>query len=529
MDRDRDLLERVVRVEVRFKTAQGLEPPGYATGFRVGPGQVLTAQHVVERGPKDSIERAVEIRVRLDRDGSGEEVIEAPAKVAWVGESRLASSDRKALDVALLEDELPKGNLEPFHRWVRIPLGRSDRWHCEGFPNASPDAARMGTEYLYGLCHPARERATFLKLTVERKPPLPGRDGSTAWHGLSGAPVFVADGPYRGYLYGIVRASPKRFPDILRAVGTPALLRDAELRQRLGIEDPPPPHAGLVEKLREVLEEDPLLAERLAACDESWSGRWCAGGGDELVDALCGEGRLGPMLEHLRRLNRGVDPKSAAGGRIRELAVTLASILAGRELPGGEHLDVESTRRIRLGTASANFAEALLASAYGTPCLYEKAAGPDLPQAWLRVPTVAMEAGMRADSQVAEQLEEMLAALLEKDFDRPQLVPRAQRALINTLPPGERREVLKNELRASLARIERRHGRPAYLALDAPSQKKMGDQLDTFLARLANVLPNLDLVKLETGAGPIARTTGEVDKLWPLWEILDLLPDARSY
>ncbi len=53
----------------------------------------------------------------------------------------------------------------------------------------------------------------------------------------------------------------------------------------------------------------------------------------------------------------------------------------------------------------------------------------------------------------------------------------------------------------------------------------MGKQLDTFLDRLGKLLPNLDLVKLETGAGPVARAIEEDDQLWPLWEILDLLPD----
>ncbi len=528
MHRDRDLLERVVRVEVRFKTQDGLGPPGYATGFRVGPGQILTARHVVERGPKDAIERAAEIRVRLDPDGGGEDVIEAPATVAWVGESELAPGDRKALDVALLADELPGDDLEPFRRWVRLPLGRSGRWWCEGFPQASPDTARMGTEYLSGECHPARERATFLKLTVERAPPQPGRDGSTAWHGLSGAPVFVAEGRYQGHLYGIVRSSPKRFPDIVRAVGTPALLRDAELRRRLGFEEPAPPHASLVEELRQVLEEDPLLAERLAATDASWKARWNDGGGDELVDALCAEGKLGTMLERLRRLDQGVERKSAAGERLRQLAVVLASILAGRELPGGERLNLEAARRVRLGTASPNFAEALLASAYGTPCLYEKAAGPDLPRAWLRVPTSAMEAGMRAPSQVGEQLEELLAVLTEKCLDDPRFLLPAQKALVSTLPPGQRREQLRELLKRSLTRLEERHGRRAYLAADGELQQKMGRHLDTFLDRLGKILPNLDLVVLDTGAEPVARAIEEEDELWPLWEILDLLPDLRS-
>ncbi len=527
MNRDQDLLERVVRVEVRFKTAQGLEPPGYATGFRVGPGQVLTAQHVVDRGPAARGHGEPEIRVLHDPEGSGE-IRRAPAKVVWRG-TELDPADRKALDVALLADELPHEKLKPFRDWVRVPLGRSGRWHCEGFPNASPDAARTGTEYLYGVCHPARERATFLKLTVERAPPRPGRDGTTAWHGLSGAPVFVAEGRYQGHLYGIVRSSPKRFPDILRAVGTPALLRNAELRDRLGFEEPAPPHASLVEQLRGVLEGDPDLAERLAGLDPAWQARWAMGDIDELVDVLCAESSLTPSLERLRHLNQHADRKSAGAERIRELAVILVSILAGRELPGGEELTAESTRRIQLGTASPNRAEALLASAYGTPCLYEKASGTDLPQAWLRVPTAVMEAGMRASSQVDDQIEELLVSLTEKDLDQPKFILPAQKAIFSTQPPAERRELLRRQLRKNLVRLREQKGRPAYLVAAGELHKKMGRaNLDTFLRRLEEVLPELDLVVLETGAEPVAQAIEEEDELWPLWEILDLLPDLRS-
>ncbi len=521
---DKELLRRIVRVEARFANRK----PKIGTGFRVGPGQVLTAQHVVERGHSEkAIERAAEIRIQLD-DGSGENVREAPARVSWVGESKLDPRDHKALDAVLLADELPGDDLEPFRDWVRVPLGSSGRWETLGFASASPDAKAMGMEYLEGVCQPAREMATYLKLTVDRQPPRPGKDGAPAtWAGVSGGPVFAQGGRYGRYLYGVVRSSPKRFEDALYAVGTPALLRNVDLRAKLGIDEPAPPHASLVERLREILEEDESLAGRLASLDEAWNRRWQAGGNDELVDVLCEDGRLKPVLERLRRLHRGEDPKSAAGVRIRELAVLLASILASRELPGGEHLDVESIRRIRLGTASPNFAEALLASAYGTPCLYEEVPG-DAPRAWLRVPTATMEAGMRAPSQVGEQLEELLAYLTEKDLADARFLLPAMQAQVGTLPPGKRSELYRRLLRRSLARIEERHGRAPYLAADAVLQKKMGSHLETFLGRLGAILPNLDLVVLEAGSEPVERSIEEDDALYPLWEILDLLPDLRS-
>ncbi len=498
------------------------------TGFRVGPGQVLTAQHVVERGHHEkAIERACEIRVLLDEDGGGGKNVEhAAARVVWAGEERLDPRDPKALDAALLEGELPGGDLETFRDWVRVPLGSSGRWETQGYAAASLDIDQMGMEYLDGTCHPAREQATYVKLTVDRRAPGPGKDGARGtWAGLSGGPVFVKEGRYQGHLYGVVRSGPKRFPDVLHAVGTPALLRDAKLRQKLGIEEPVPPHASLVEKLRDVLEEDALLAERLASLDDVWNARWLEGGSDDLVDVLCADGRLKPVLERLRRLNQGVDPKSALGGRIRELAMVLVSILASREIRGGEHLDVESLRRIRLGTASANFAEALLASAYGTPCRYQKSPGRDVPHAWLRVPTASLEAGMLARNQVSEQLEELLLRLTEEDLADARFLPPSHKLLIDTLPPRQRRERLRRQLRKSLTRLKERHGRPAHLAADAVFQKRMGTQFETFLDRLEAVVPNLDVVVLETGAESVDRAIDENDDLYPLWEILDLLPD----
>ncbi len=529
-----ELLRRIVRVEARFdKTAHLPAGTKCGTGFRLGPGQVLTAQHVVERGHRDNaIERAVEVRVLLDEDGSGEQVVEETATVAWRGEDRLDPTDPTALDAALLEDGLPHGDLKPFRDWVRVPLGSSGRWETVGYAAASRDIDPLGIEYLWGTCHPAREAATYLKLTFERCAPLPDEEGKGAnWGGVSGGPVFVKEGCYRGHLYGIVRQSPRRFQDALYAVGTPALLRDAGLRQLLGFKEPPPPHASLVEKLRLDLERDRVLARRLAGLDDAWRQRFEEGGNDDLVDALCTEGRLGPMVEHLRRLYRR-DKKSAAGERIREVAMALVPILAGKELPGGDGLTVEWSRRIiRLDTASPNFAEALLASAYGTPCLYDNPTGQDVPQARLRVPTAVLEAGIHARSQVAEELEELLMVLMEEDLGKSPFLLPAYRALLSRVSGGPRQDLLEDLLRRRLARIEQDFGRRAHLVADEELHKKMGDHLEVFLDRLAKVLPKLDLVVLETGrdkaarAQKIAQAIEEEDQLWPLWEILDLLPE----
>jgi hypothetical protein len=523
---DSELLRRIVCVEARFdKTGRFQAEKKRGTGFRVSKDYVLTAQHLVERGHHEqAIERAANIRVLLDADGSGK-ALHKKATVRWRGEKRLDPDDPKALDAVLLECKLKDGDPKPFKDWVRIPLGDAGRWETDGFAAASRHLDEMGTEYLSGTCHPARKSASYLKLTVERAPPLPDDAGEGAtWAGISGSPVFVREGYYNGYLYGVVRQSPERFPDALYAVGTPALLRNTELRGILGFEEPAPPHASLVERLREVVEQDPVLAHRLAGLNDSWSRRLKQGSNDDLVDCLCNEGRLQLMVEHLRGIYLGEDPKSAAAGRIRELAMTLVPILAGRELQGGEELTVDSSRRIRLGTASANFAEALLASAYGTPCLYEKPDGFDAPRALIRVPTAALEAGIRAKSQVGEQLEELLMVLMEKDLGKAPFSLPEHRALLSQMSGGQRQKLLRDLLQRRLTRIEQHYGRPPYVAPDEEMRKKMGDHLVRFLDRLAKALPNLAIVELATGDESVERAIEEEDQLWPLWEVLDVLP-----
>ena len=116
--------------------------------------------------------------------------------------------------------------------------------------------------------------------------------------------------------------------------------------------------------------------------------------------------------------------------------------------------------------------------------------------------------------------------VIEKELDRPRFILPAQKALFSSQPPGKRQELLQKVLEKSLARLQERHGRPAYLVAEGELQKKMGDHLDVFLNRLSNVLPNLHLVVLETGAEKVAQAIEQEDELWPLWEVLDLLPEV---
>ncbi len=84
------------------------------------------------------------------------------------------------------------------------------------------------------------------------------------------------------------------------------------------------------------------------------------------------------------------------------------------------------------------------------------------------------------------------------------------------------------QLKRNMARLEQRYGRRAYLVADGALRGNLGDHLEIFLNRLAKMLPKLDLVVLDTNPEQVAKAVEQEDELWPLWEILDLLPDVRS-
>lgn len=519
--------ERIVCVEAYF---QGMGPGNgdsrrLGTGFRVGPGLVLTSQNVVERphgqGP---IERAHDIWVFLSQKGTSK-MMRRRAKVIWPDEAALDHTDSGPLDVALLEDELPRDGFDLFSNFVLVPLGRSGHWRASGFVSASTGSAEIVMANLWGACDKVEGLSSFLKLMVNKCELFNGEVKSPTWESVSGAPVFISEGRYQGYIYGIIRSRTLGPPEALEAVSMPVLLRNAKLRLLIGIKTPVPPHVSLVEQLRSFLEEDSQLAGQLAGLDQSSESRWRKHGTDELVDMICNEWSLKSTLEKIRHLYKELDPSSLTVERVRHLALVLVSILASREVPGGEVLTAESTRRIHLGTASPNFAEALLAAAYGKPCRFVKADASDLPRAFLRVPSAVMEAGIRAKRLIAEQIEELVFLLLEKDLDQPRFVRKTHKAIFSTEDSRAQREFLQMVVDRSLKRLEERHGRPHYLVLERGLQEKMGAHLDSFLVRLTRVLPSLQLVVLESDSEKIGQAIEQEDSLWPLWEILEMSPE----
>ena len=518
---DRDLLRRIVRVEASF--GEGIEPKT-GTGIRLRPGLVLTAQHVVEHRDAGQVQPATEVLVLLDRDGDSEPQI-APATVVWRGEERLDPHDLRHLDAVLLEDQLPGDGLEPFDRWVPVTLSRRSEWETQGYATAGAGDAAAFDEYLSGLCMPAREKTTAIQLTCDRPPPETPRGQKLPWKGISGGPVFIRNGRYTGHLYGIVRSSPVAFTDEILAVGLPALLRDPDFRKQVRHRDPAPPHESLVEALRSLLEADPDLAERFARLDPEWWNCWSSEDIDGLVGLLAADQDLAAQLRKLRNL-RGSFDTDARIDRLKELALLVAALGARHQIPGGVDLDVESLQRIEVGSASSCFAEAFLASAYGVPPEYEKVET-GMPRAYLRIPTAALENGVRDASFFSDQMEEVVAFAMERDLGDTSFLLREQVTRLRKRPPKERAALLRKQIDSNFRQLSQIHGRPPYLLADPDFRSGVEEKLDRFLGRLEKALPSLQLVVLEDDYEALDRAIEQEEQLLPLWQILDLVDQPK--
>lgn len=522
-----DLLRRIVSIEARFE-----EESKWGTGFQLAPGRVLTAQHVIERWDGQGASKDADpIIVRSAADVAVGASSEAVARCTWRGSPDLDPTIRlDALDVALLEDELPADGLEPFQDFVPVILDDRGQWETQGFASANPESFERVSDHLWGASHPVGEAASQIALTVEREPPRHPQTGENlSWEGLSGAPIFVRGGRYHHALYGVLCSAPAVYEDKLFAVALPTLLRIPEFRRHIGLEETLPPHPSLVERLRQLLEADDELTAKLARLDPEWTRCWEDEGIDGLVDLLVTEGRLRDRLASLRQLHGTLEPGSSRGESFRELVLVLVALVAQHEIPGGDTLDTAALERIgqgrtELSTASECFAEVFLAGAFGTPPRFEGVPG-DLPRAYLRVPTSALESGIRSRSLEADQLEEMVTDLLLKGLDHPRFLRPSEKDRLRLLPPGERVELYRRQLERNFAQLRRRHGRPPYLLAGSGLRYRLKDELDRFLRRLEQILPSLHLVELQTDRQAVERAIEQDDALYPLWEILDLLSE----
>lgn len=505
---DSDLRERIVLVRAGFENRE--EKVG--TGFRLAPGRVLTSQHVVRRvGESSKAEAAVKIEVEVDL--GDDRTVRRPATLLWAGEPGLRSGDLNARDAALLEDELPGEGLPPFSNLVWEPLASTD-WDSAGYARDSPGFEIARPDELAGSVGAVKPHEAYLELTVRRRAPAGG------WAGVSGAPVFVASGFCRGYLYGVVRKHLPDRTDTLYAVSIPHLLNDAEFRRHLGIEDRRDRAGKIVDALRKLFEKDRELAARTARAHPAWSEGWEKGAVEGLLQAMSHQGSL-EVLENLRQLYLY---EARAGGRAdyQQAARLLSSLISGRTVH--VHAEDREGRRLSVRASSPNLAELGVASRDGRPCSFVAVAG-DLPRARLRAPlSTTLDGGIGLEQKAADQQHLLDDYLFNVMNEMPWIYPEWVKELERRAPADKRRGWIE-ALNRRLRRIAADYRRSPYVVVEDSFRGTFKEQATPFLKKLRETFPDLRQIELR---GDPDHRFAEDDQLDPLWRILDLLTEETD-
>ncbi len=522
---------RIVRVEATFS---GKNRKKRGSGLRLRPGWVLTSQHVLEHREGNTVERAEKVNVMLAKPAGGK-TVPVPAEVAWRGEEDLDPKDLRALDAALLrEDGLPE-EVEDEWRFVptHLPTGE-----CEtaGWIRSSPLTDEFVTpDEFSGRFYAIDEAATLLPLRIEGlEPRMIDTDPFSPYGGVSGAPVFVSSGRYQGCLYGVVRKGPTKQPDRLYAVSTPALLRNDEFRQLLGISDPSPPNEKLILRTRQLLSEGSDLAELLAKADPRWHAAWMApgrdGGVDGLLAELCERGDLRKLLEVLDSMAKAVAQGRHPVESIQQWASHLTGLLA-HQFVAREGRKI-TRRGIGVGVPlhSPTYAEAALSSVRGEAPRYERRDGTQ--RAVLEVPISQIEAGINADRRLGDQVDSLARRLLTEDLATPRYLSKNDLEIIEGEEDQERFATRLEAVRLALDEFRIRNKTDRYPYVLVTPKLRMLDKtttlngtLQAFLDYLAEILPELEQVEL-SGSG---REGVQLEnQLKPLWRILGIEEDQKG-
>ena len=526
---DSKIQNRIVRIEARF----GHCDPKFGTGFRLKSGLVLTSQHVLQdRLSTGDVLKAKEIFVSLDPDGSGENILREECKVLWRGEASLDLDGPRALDAALLEDSLPTDDLEPFLHLIPSHLPEGGRYETAGYVGTSASSQELhAPDGFPGSFDPAKEQSVCIQLISDRDPPraehpidreqqqeddpkLPKND-KLAWGGISGASIFVADGPHKGWLYGVIRRRVYGLPDGLYAVSTTALLQDPEFRRHVGIPDPSSPSVQLLAELKKLLDENRGLSERVAAMDPAWRASWDARAAEGLLEVLRD---LNSLLKQLKVLAEDLS-KPADLAALREIVAYLVAALALYEVRAGD-VEEASPGYFKLAFASPNFAEAAIAAREGRRTLYKKSQNPQASAGReLELPVSQLESGLRKEAWRADQIRELSACFIEDDLSVKPYLTEEYRQMFAGLSQDIRIRELASVINRRLVGIAgEKKGKP-YLLLTPGRKTLFAQSLHEFLSKLRELLPNLVYLDLNLSED-VSRSAELEEKLEPLWRIL---------
>ncbi|BCD96392.1 serine protease [Marinagarivorans cellulosilyticus] len=246
-------------VKIRVPKSNGYFAVG--TGFVIAADLVATAKHVVEFS-KRNVDRPVELHRAQDLSLEDPPKYLADRQYAYIGGNavdfvvlRLTQSIVSDLNFPLIAREFPEAH---------------DKWLSYGFPVVGKRLEDffgelvpvMGTFFPTG----ADNNSCHLKSADNAK--LAPRDDagqSSAWQGLSGAPVFR-----NGKFYGCISSSPTSLEERFRAISFPSLLRNcSEFREFVNTDLYPESKViqefqqSLIAKITPLLKDLPIFNELL--------------------------------------------------------------------------------------------------------------------------------------------------------------------------------------------------------------------------------------------------------------------------
>lgn len=297
---------RFVRVAVEF--AEG--KTGWGTGYLVGPGKVLTAEHVIRGAEKIELQFEGEAKPRQ-------------ARRCW-------PLEKADLDAAVLVFEEAQAACTAVVPLAETPLEKTTRWESRGWARAvhrvhpvhEVHAVHDELVGLKGEVFSFTAAARKIELTVEA-PPREMED----WKGISGAPVFLG-----GRLAGIiVQAEPPFEGRRLKAVPLHLLLQAQGFREALGLGDAAAQPSPLLHVARRRLEGSLAACAAIAqvAARRNLAGWQALGsaGAVALVEQLYERTRVADVLlvlnEAHRRLSQGDLGAAAAIEAVLEHLVPL--------------------------------------------------------------------------------------------------------------------------------------------------------------------------------------------------------------